>query len=109
MAKIQEVVTTESGSNVEPLEKVNSNIIPDSSGMCDNDNRADQNAEEYDDERVVLANLIENLKLDNDENKKIQNQLKKGTHHSLMNYKSANMHLKSANLVLRSLIEQLER
>nr|GFC28137.1 hypothetical protein [Tanacetum cinerariifolium] len=34
----------------------------------------DQNAE---DERAVLANLIENLKLDVDENKKIQKQLKK--------------------------------
>ncbi|GJX75896.1 hypothetical protein Tco_0322707 [Tanacetum coccineum] len=79
------------------MEKVNSNIIPDSSGMCDNDNRADQNAEEYDDERAVLANLIANLKLDNDENKKIQNQLKKGTHHSLMNYKSA-LHDKDVEL-----------
>ncbi|GJT95872.1 hypothetical protein Tco_1091390 [Tanacetum coccineum] len=108
MAKIQEVVTAESGSNVEPLEKVqsdteysvfsnerhhyeqpesindtyvvekvDSNVIPDSSGMCDNDNQADQNAEECDDERVVLANLIANLKLDTDENKKIQKQLKK--------------------------------
>ncbi|GKB07994.1 hypothetical protein Tco_0836278 [Tanacetum coccineum] len=108
MAKIQEVITTESGSDVEPLEKVqsdteynvfanerqhskqpesindtyvgekvDSNIIPDSSGMYDNDNQADQNAKEYDDERVVLANLIANLKLDNDENKKIQKQLKK--------------------------------
>ncbi|GKB91974.1 hypothetical protein Tco_0964246, partial [Tanacetum coccineum] len=38
---------------------------------------ADQNAEECDDERVVLANLIANLKLDTGENKKIQKQLKK--------------------------------
>ncbi|GJV90659.1 hypothetical protein Tco_1538472 [Tanacetum coccineum] len=37
----------------------------------------DQNAVECDDERVALANLIANLKLDVDENKKIQNQLKK--------------------------------
>ncbi|GJZ80786.1 hypothetical protein Tco_0645780 [Tanacetum coccineum] len=103
MAKIQEVVTAESGSNVEPLEKVqsdieysvfsnerhhyeqpesindtyvvekvDSNVIPDSSGMCDNDNQADQNAEECDDKRVVLANLITNLKHDTDEKKKIQ-------------------------------------
>ncbi|GJW96143.1 hypothetical protein Tco_0177951 [Tanacetum coccineum] len=55
MAKIQEVLHTESGSDAEPLEK------------------ADQNAEECDDERVVLANLITNLKLNTDENKKIQN------------------------------------
>nr|GEZ39283.1 hypothetical protein [Tanacetum cinerariifolium] len=32
---------------------------------------------ECDDERVALANLIANLKLDVDENKKIQKQLKK--------------------------------
>ncbi|GJV27397.1 hypothetical protein Tco_1383845 [Tanacetum coccineum] len=46
------------------VEKVDSNVIPDSSNMCDNDDQADQNAEECDDERVVLANLIANLKLD---------------------------------------------
>ncbi|GJW63887.1 hypothetical protein Tco_0115771 [Tanacetum coccineum] len=45
--------------------------------MCDNDIPNDQNVVEYDDERVVLANLIANLKLDIDENKKIQKQLKK--------------------------------
>nr|GEU28865.1 hypothetical protein [Tanacetum cinerariifolium] len=37
----------------------------------------DQNDVESDDERVSLANLIVNLKLDVDENKKIQKQLKK--------------------------------
>nr|GEX44393.1 hypothetical protein [Tanacetum cinerariifolium] len=37
----------------------------------------DQNAIDCDDERVALANLIVNLKLDVDENKKIQMQLKK--------------------------------
>ncbi|GJY49055.1 hypothetical protein Tco_0439011 [Tanacetum coccineum] len=37
----------------------------------------DQNVVECDDERVALANLIANLKLDVDENKKIQKQLKK--------------------------------
>nr|GEY79876.1 integrase, catalytic region, zinc finger, CCHC-type, peptidase aspartic, catalytic [Tanacetum cinerariifolium] len=37
----------------------------------------DQNDVERDDERVALANLIANLKLDVDENKKIQNKLKK--------------------------------
>ncbi|GJR76501.1 retrovirus-related pol polyprotein from transposon TNT 1-94 [Tanacetum coccineum] len=36
-----------------------------------------QNAVECDDERVALANLIANLKLDVNENKKIQKQLKK--------------------------------
>nr|GEX14880.1 hypothetical protein [Tanacetum cinerariifolium] len=56
MAKIQEVPTTDSGTDSEPNE---------------------QNDVESDDERVTLANLIANLKLDVDENKKIQKQLKK--------------------------------
>ncbi|GKC31131.1 hypothetical protein Tco_1038425, partial [Tanacetum coccineum] len=58
-------------------EKVDSNVIPDSPDMCDNDIQTDQNVVECDDERVALANLIENLKLDVDENKNIQKQLKK--------------------------------
>ncbi|GJS59360.1 hypothetical protein Tco_0654144 [Tanacetum coccineum] len=66
MAKIQEVPTADLGPSfdVEPLEEVDSNVIPDSSDMCNNENQSDQNAEECDDERVVLANLIANLKLD---------------------------------------------
>ncbi|GJR39690.1 hypothetical protein Tco_1215374 [Tanacetum coccineum] len=105
MEKIQEVPTAASGTDTEPLEqvqydpeynmfanekqhyeqpestrntclveKVDSNVIPDSPDMCDNNIQTDQNAE---DERVALANLIANLKLDVDENKKIQKQLKK--------------------------------
>ncbi|GKF23766.1 integrase, catalytic region, zinc finger, CCHC-type containing protein, partial [Tanacetum coccineum] len=42
-----------------------------------NDTYVDQNAVECVDERAALANLIANLKLDVDENKKIQKQLKK--------------------------------
>ncbi|GJU02270.1 hypothetical protein Tco_1112608 [Tanacetum coccineum] len=48
MAKIHEVPNADLGTDVEPLEQ-----------------------------RVALANLIANLKLDVDENKKIQKQLKK--------------------------------
>ncbi|GKG22024.1 hypothetical protein Tco_0384619, partial [Tanacetum coccineum] len=59
MTKIQEVPNADSRTDSEPLEQ------------------NDQNAVECDDERVALANLIENLKLDVDENKKIQKQLKK--------------------------------
>nr|GEV35308.1 hypothetical protein [Tanacetum cinerariifolium] len=59
MAKIQEVPTTDSGTDLEPVEQ------------------NEQNDVESDDERVALANLIANLKLDVDENKKIQKQLKK--------------------------------
>ncbi|GJS89528.1 hypothetical protein Tco_0772164 [Tanacetum coccineum] len=52
--QIQEVHTTDSGPsfNAEPLEEVDSNVIPDSSDMCNNENQSDQNAEECDDERV---------------------------------------------------------
>nr|GEV41262.1 hypothetical protein [Tanacetum cinerariifolium] len=59
MAKIQEVPTADSGTDSEPVEQ------------------NDQNDVENNDEHVALANLIANLKLDVDENKKIQKQLKK--------------------------------
>ncbi|GJW80573.1 hypothetical protein Tco_0144548 [Tanacetum coccineum] len=62
-------------SNTCVVEKVNSNVIPDSPDMCDNDIQTDQNVVECDDECVVIANLIANLKLDVDENKKIQKEL----------------------------------
>ncbi|GJY65842.1 retrovirus-related pol polyprotein from transposon TNT 1-94 [Tanacetum coccineum] len=68
------------GTTLKPLETVetgDSNVTPDSPDMCDNDIQDDQNDVECDDERVALANLIANLKLDVDENKKIQKQLKK--------------------------------
>ncbi|GJS91214.1 hypothetical protein Tco_0773850 [Tanacetum coccineum] len=61
-------------SNTCIVEKVDSNVIPDSPDMCDNDIQIDPNAE---DKRDALANLIASLKLDVDENKKIQKQLKK--------------------------------
>nr|GEV64905.1 hypothetical protein [Tanacetum cinerariifolium] len=136
MAKIQEVLTAESGYGAKPLEKVqsnveynvfanerqhskqpesindtyvvekvDSNVIPNSSDMCDNDNQADQNTKKYDDERVMLANLISYLKLDTDENKNIQMQLKKAKTSLSHELKDASLHLKSANLVLRGLIE----
>nr|GEW58863.1 hypothetical protein [Tanacetum cinerariifolium] len=74
MVKIQEVVSPESNSNAEPLEQDDSDVTPDSPDMCENDIQTVQNDE---DEHVALANLIENLKLDVDANKKIQKQLKK--------------------------------
>nr|GEZ56996.1 hypothetical protein [Tanacetum cinerariifolium] len=104
MAKIQEVPTADTVTDSEPLEHVQSdtgynvfandlqhseqsesisntclvetddrNVIPDSLDMCDDDIRNDQSDVESDNERVALANL----KLDVDENKKIQKQLKK--------------------------------
>nr|GFB39504.1 hypothetical protein [Tanacetum cinerariifolium] len=59
------------------VEMDDSNVFPDSPNMCDDDIQNDQNDVESDDERVALANLIANLKLGVDENKKIQKKLKK--------------------------------
>ncbi|GJU86322.1 hypothetical protein Tco_1293868 [Tanacetum coccineum] len=86
MAKIQEVPNADSGTDSEPLEHVqydtDDNVFANDiqhfdqsesiSNTCD-----DQNDVECDDKHVALANLIANLKLDVDENKKIQKQLKK--------------------------------
>ncbi|GKD96307.1 hypothetical protein Tco_1380204 [Tanacetum coccineum] len=59
------------------LEKDDSNVTPDLSNICNNDNQVDQNATECDDEHAALANLIANLTLDTKENKMILKQLKK--------------------------------
>ncbi|GJW41810.1 hypothetical protein Tco_0070609 [Tanacetum coccineum] len=63
--------------DTKPMVEVDNTIIPGSPDMCDNEIQTDQNDAECDDERVALANLIANLKLDIDENKMIQKQLKK--------------------------------
>nr|GEV61546.1 hypothetical protein [Tanacetum cinerariifolium] len=65
---------SESTNNTCLVEKDDSDVTHDSLDMCEHDIQIDQNAK---DERDTLANLIENLKLDMDENKKIQKQLKK--------------------------------
>ncbi|GJW46580.1 integrase, catalytic region, zinc finger, CCHC-type containing protein [Tanacetum coccineum] len=64
-------------SNTCEVETGDSNVIPDSPDMCDHDIQNDQYDVECDNERAALANLIANLKLDVDDNKKIQKQLKK--------------------------------
>nr|GEY58842.1 hypothetical protein [Tanacetum cinerariifolium] len=69
--EIQHFEHSGSISNTCVVETDDSNVIPDSPYMCDNDIQNDQNAIERDDARVALANLILNLKLDVDENKKI--------------------------------------
>nr|GFB99745.1 hypothetical protein [Tanacetum cinerariifolium] len=61
MAKIQEVPTADSGISIRTDD---SNVIRDSLDMCDDDIQNEQNDVESDDERVALANLIANLKLD---------------------------------------------
>nr|GEV35574.1 hypothetical protein [Tanacetum cinerariifolium] len=60
-------------SNTCLVEKDESNVTPDSPDICEDDIQNEQNDVESDDERVALANL----KLDVDENKKIQKQLRK--------------------------------
>nr|GEY52213.1 hypothetical protein [Tanacetum cinerariifolium] len=74
---LQHSEQSESISNSYLVETDDSNVIFDSPDMCDDDIQNDQNDVESDDERDALANLIANLKLDVDENKKIQKQLKK--------------------------------
>nr|GEY17854.1 hypothetical protein [Tanacetum cinerariifolium] len=75
---LQHSEQSESVSNTCLVETDDSNVIPDSPDMYEDDIQNDQNDVESDDERVALADLIANLKLDVDENKKIQTQLKKG-------------------------------
>ncbi|GJV81988.1 retrovirus-related pol polyprotein from transposon TNT 1-94 [Tanacetum coccineum] len=84
MAKIHEVPTADSSTDSEPLEHVQydtgynvfANEIQHSEQSESISNTCVVETE-CDDERVALANLISNLKLDVDENKNIQKQLKK--------------------------------
>nr|GFB84950.1 hypothetical protein [Tanacetum cinerariifolium] len=77
----KEVPTADSGIDSEPVEQVQNdagyNVFANELQHSEQSESNDQNDVESDDERVPLANLIANLKLDVDENKKIQNQLKK--------------------------------
>ncbi|GKG14763.1 hypothetical protein Tco_0354363 [Tanacetum coccineum] len=73
--KIQEVLPTESSSTDTPLEQVQNN---DENNVFDNERQHyEKFFAECTDERTALANLIENLTLDTEENKTILNQLKK--------------------------------
>nr|GEW86926.1 hypothetical protein [Tanacetum cinerariifolium] len=75
--ELQHFELSESISNTCLVETNDSNVIPDSPDMCDDVIHNEQNDVESDDERVAVANLIVNLKIDVDENKKIQKKLKK--------------------------------
>nr|GEZ16151.1 hypothetical protein [Tanacetum cinerariifolium] len=79
--KIQEVPTADTGTDSKPLEQVQNdtgyNVFANDIQHSEQSKSNDQNDVESDDEHVALANLIANLKLDVDENKKIQKQLKK--------------------------------
>nr|GEU90421.1 hypothetical protein [Tanacetum cinerariifolium] len=74
---IQAQIQSQWNSNTCLVETDDSNVTPDSPDMCEDDIQNEQNDVESDDEHVALANLIDNLKLDVDENKKTQKQLKK--------------------------------
>nr|GFC22259.1 hypothetical protein [Tanacetum cinerariifolium] len=76
---LQHSEQSKSVTNTCLVETNDSNVTHDSLNMCEDDIQNDQNDVESDDERVALANLITNLKLDVDENKKIQKQLKKAS------------------------------
>nr|GEW57267.1 hypothetical protein [Tanacetum cinerariifolium] len=60
---LQHSEQSESVSNTCLVETDDSNVIPDSPDTCNDDIQNDQNDVESDDERVALANLIANLKL----------------------------------------------
>nr|GEX78681.1 hypothetical protein [Tanacetum cinerariifolium] len=77
LQQTQALILSQWNSNTCLVETDDSNVTPDSSNMCEDDIQNEQNDVESDDERVALANLFSNLKLDVDENKKIQKQLKK--------------------------------
>ncbi|GJV84761.1 hypothetical protein Tco_1524659 [Tanacetum coccineum] len=82
MAKIQEVPNADSGTDAEPLEQYTDDTIimcfPKDLHILSNLNLLEHMCSECDDEPVfALAKLIANLKLDVDDNKKIQKQLKK--------------------------------
>ncbi|GJT13961.1 hypothetical protein Tco_0861003 [Tanacetum coccineum] len=70
------VLPVESSSTNTPLEQDASNVTPDSSNICNNDNQVDQHAAQCADKRAALANLITNLTIDTEENKKILKKLK---------------------------------
>ncbi|GJW72017.1 hypothetical protein Tco_0128934 [Tanacetum coccineum] len=136
MAKIQEVLPPESNSTTEPLEqvqydaeynvfanerqhseqpesinntcvveKVDSNVIPDSPDMCDNDIQTDQNTE---DECAALANLIANLTLDTEENKRILKKLKKSNDSLTQELKKCKFNLEESNTTRDSCLIALQ-
>nr|GEW13993.1 hypothetical protein [Tanacetum cinerariifolium] len=61
---LQHSEQSESVSNTCLVETYDRNVIPDSPDMCEDDIQNEQNDVKTDDERVALANLTANLKLD---------------------------------------------
>ncbi|GJX42334.1 hypothetical protein Tco_0257324 [Tanacetum coccineum] len=108
MEKIQErqhFVQPEFINNTCVVEKVDNNVIPNSPDICDNDIQTDQNVE---DEGVTLANLIENLTLDTEENKKILKQLKKANASLTQELKESKSNLEESNTTRDSCLIALQ-
>ncbi|GKF18131.1 hypothetical protein Tco_0063049 [Tanacetum coccineum] len=81
--------------------------------MCNDNIQNDQNAKECDAERVALANLIANLTLDTEENKKILKQLKKANASLTQELKECKSNLEESNtthdscvIALQSLVKE---
>ncbi|GKA20403.1 hypothetical protein Tco_0700392 [Tanacetum coccineum] len=87
----------ESINDTHVLEKDDSDVTPDSSNICNNDNRVNLNAADCADECAALANLIANLTLDTEENKKILKQLKKANASLAQELKECNSKLEESN------------
>ncbi|GKC96747.1 hypothetical protein Tco_1162189 [Tanacetum coccineum] len=98
----------ESINNTCVVENVDSNVIPNSLDMCDNDIQTNQNAEECDDERASLANLLANLTLDTEENKKILKQLKKANASLTQELKECKSNLEESNTTRDSCLIALQ-
>nr|GEU54766.1 hypothetical protein [Tanacetum cinerariifolium] len=105
---IQALTQNQWNSNTCLVETDDSIAIPDSPDMCEDDIQNDQNDVESDDERVALANLIANLKLDVDENKKIQKQLKKANTTLAQELKECKAILAETNLFRASTAHDME-
>ncbi|GJV30005.1 retrovirus-related pol polyprotein from transposon TNT 1-94 [Tanacetum coccineum] len=94
----------ESINNTCVVEKVDSNAIPDSPDMCNDDIQTDQNAEECDDEYAALANLT----LDTEENKNILKQLKKANASLTQELKECKSNLAKSNTTRDSFLIALQ-
>ncbi|GJS96799.1 hypothetical protein Tco_0803767, partial [Tanacetum coccineum] len=80
-----------------------------SSDICDNERTAEQNAEEHEDERVLLASLIANFKFDVDENKKYPKQLKKANTSLTQELEKSKQDLKKSKQDLSFCKSELEK
>nr|GEV41788.1 hypothetical protein [Tanacetum cinerariifolium] len=73
--KRQHLEHLESINDTYVLEKVDSNITPDSSNMCNDEGKVNHDTTQ-DKERALLASLIQNMKLEIDESKKSNKSLR---------------------------------